>query len=128
MPRQSPEWRLQAEAVSALLKRRDFAGWPIEIAAGMEGQKRTKVEQARAKVTGMTAGEPDLRVYLPAGRLGLIEFKTEAGKLTESQKKRHPRLARLGHPVTVIAASSPEEAAAKVLHLVAGWLGLEGID
>lgn len=123
-----PEWRLQAEAVSALLKRRDFAGWPIEIAASLEGQRRTKAEQGQAKVMGMVAGELDLRVYLPAGRLGMIEFKTATGRLSPVQKERHARLVRLGHVVEVVHASTPEEAARKVLRLVAGWLGLEGID
>lgn len=126
--RATPEWRLQAEVVSALLKKRDFAGWPIELAAGLEGQRRTRAEQARAAVTGMAAGEPDLRIYLPAGRLGLVELKAAGGSVSSTQKERHARLARLGHEVAVVKAATPDEAARKVVRLVAGWLGLEGID
>jgi hypothetical protein len=119
--RRRPEWRLQAEVMARLHKLED-AGWPIASAGDMNAARRTPAEAARAKVTGLTAGEPDVRVYLPAMRIVMFELKGRDGELSEAQKKRHPRLRRLGHDVVVIEVDDPKVAADIVESVVAGWL------
>lgn len=94
-------------------------------AAGMEGlAASSKGTAARAKAMGLTAGEPDLRIYWKPGRMGAIELKLAQGTLTASQKARHPVLVALGMPVVVIRAVTPQEAADKVEATVRAWVGL----
>jgi hypothetical protein len=76
----------------------------------------------------MAAGDPDLRLYGAGGRLLLVEFKGEKGKPTASQKSRHPLLARLGHPVTILQAATEQDAADQAQALVQGWLALAAND
>ncbi len=83
----------------------------IIFSAGMEGSHKGKAGGAKAKATGQVSGEPDLRFYLPQGRLVLIELKVVGGALSPSQIKRHAELRKLGFPVAVVFAISP----------VAGW-------
>lgn len=47
-------------------------------------------------------GWPDLEVYLPDGRMVIIECKTEEGKLEARQKIWIKRLRCLGHEVHVL--------------------------
>lgn len=76
----------------------------------------------KLKAAGMAAGEPDLRIYFFGGRLALMEFKGERGKLEDSQKERFPLLRALGFTVEIIAAKSEDESAAKAVAMVRGWL------
>jgi hypothetical protein len=76
----------------------------------------------KAQATGIAAGDPDLRVYLPNGVLRLIEYKNAEGSLTASQKIRHPLLAALGHPVVTLKVATEEEAAERTVELVRSWL------
>jgi hypothetical protein len=104
-----PEWRLQAEAVAgldALISQ----GLPFAYAASLEGViGNLNPYQARlAKATGVKRGEPDLRIYLPAGRLLMIELKGKDGRLSPDQKERIPVLQALGFAVQVIKAETPE--------------------
>jgi hypothetical protein len=119
--RRRPEWRIQAEVMARLHKLED-AGWPIASAGDMNAARRTPAEAARAKVTGLTPGEPDVRVYLPAMRIVMFELKARDGELSEAQKERHAKLRRLGHDVMVVQVDSPEVAADIVESVVAGWL------
>ncbi len=123
-PRRVPEWKLQASAVSALKRQ----GWPILTAGDMAAGRRSPRAAALAKVTGLEAGDPDLRVMLPNGRLGQIEFKAKGGSLSAVQKARHKALAALGHEVVVIKAETEEAAVASTLAVVASWLGLPAND
>jgi hypothetical protein len=77
-PHRTPEWRLQAAVVSDWHKLQDD-GWEFEFAGDMSGVKTTN--PGRAKLTGLKAGEPDLRVYLKSGKLALLELKAENGRL-----------------------------------------------
>ncbi|MCZ7855030.1 VRR-NUC domain-containing protein [Agrobacterium salinitolerans] len=129
------EWQLQAAAVRALKELPNYAkdadtvtvnskaGIPsFTIAADMNGDYRSGNAAVKAEATGIAAGDPDLRVYLPNGVLRLIEYKGKLGRLTDSQKERHPLLEALGHPVVTVKVSTTDEAAEQSVSLVKGWL------
>ncbi|QIG68711.1 VRR-NUC endonuclease domain-containing protein [Rhizobium phage RHph_TM3_3_14B] len=129
------EWILQAAAVRALKAMPEYAATADKIAANdnaarksftiagdMNGDYRSKRAAVKAQATGIAAGDPDLRLYLPSGVLRLIEYKNAEGTLTASQKIRHPLLAALGHPVATLKVATEEEAAARTVELVRGWL------
>lgn len=117
----TPERVLQTHAVAALMKLARRA--PIAFAGDMGGSRRSPSERLWAKNTGLTAGEPDLRIYGPGGRILFVELKTTAGRLSPAQVARHALLAGLGHTVTTIHASTGEEAANLITQLVETWLG-----
>lgn len=112
-----PEWRLQIE-VCAGLDQMIGEGAPFAYAASLEGVRLTKSQAQLAKAQGMKAGEPDLRFYLPGGRVFFVELKAEGGKLNAAQKLRHPILQALGLVVHVVKATTPQEARAAVCGLV----------
>ena len=111
------EWRIQAEVVSALEK----ADLPILYAADMNAGRRSPREQVLAQATGIQSGEPDLRIYLPGGRVGFIELKAPGHRLSDQQRCRHRDLQALGHQVQVVTGPG-QVAAAEVLELIRGWL------
>lgn len=115
------EWQLQAAQVRALRAMPEY-GRQFLLASGMEAGKRGSTATAQAKAAGMTAGNPDLTIYLPDGKVGLIENKVGRASLEASQVARHPALAAIGHPVTVIRATTEEDAARQAVELVRGWL------
>lgn len=115
------EWELQAAQVRALRNMPEY-GKLFAIAGDQNAGKRGPRAQQEAIAAGLTPGEPDVRVYLAGGRLGLIENKVGRAALTDSQRVRHPLLAKLGHPVEVVRAVTCEEAAARAVELVRGWL------
>ncbi|MCB4919682.1 VRR-NUC domain-containing protein [Brucella intermedia] len=118
------EWELQAAQVSALRRlpqyQREFL-----LAGDMNASKRGPRAQAQAIATGMTSGEPDLRIYGEYGRLLMIENKVGQGRLSPAQKDRHAALRRLGYTVMVIRAITTTEAAEKAVTAVLGWLAQE---
>lgn len=66
------------------------------------------VEGARKKRIGCLAGWPDGAVWHD-GRVVLLELKrSRYGVLSDAQRALHPRLAAMGHPVSVVR--SVEEA------------------
>ena len=116
------EWRLQAEAVRRLRALPEFEasdGNSFALAADFNAGKR---DAAKAKATGVTAGETDLRIYGANGRLLLIEYKNAEGRLSGEQRDRHALLRSLGYRVEVIKSATPEECAAASVALVVGWL------
>jgi hypothetical protein len=115
------EWELQAAQVKRLRSMPEY-GKRFLLAGDQNAAKRGPRAQAEAIAAGMTPGEPDVRIYLASGRLGLIENKVGRAPLTESQRERHPALARLGHHVEVVRAATEAEAADKAEALVRGWL------
>ena len=119
------EWHLQAAAVKWLRRYRQ-AGWPIRVAGDMNSARRTLREQGHASATGINAGEPDVRVYLPQGKLLLIEFKRpgEAVEPGSDQDTAHTELRELGHEVVVLIPSNEDEAAELTAALVSSRLGL----
>jgi hypothetical protein len=119
--RRIPEWRMQAEIISKFHKL-EKAGWNFTCAGDMNAGKRTRREAGKAKVTDMTAGEPDIRCYLDNGRLGLIELKVEGNDLTAAQVARHARLAALGHAVATVVAKTVEAAVDACVAILAKWI------
>lgn len=121
------EWRLQAEAVRRLRARPDYTAGPdtpgtFTLAGDFNAARRSPKEATKAKATGLTPGEPDLRVYAAGGRLLLIEIKAENGKPSEDQIARHALLIWLGYMVVTVHATSPEECADLVEATVEEWL------
>ncbi|MBO9194343.1 VRR-NUC domain-containing protein [Rhizobium sp. 16-449-1b] len=132
------EWLLQAAAVRALKAMPEYAATADDVAANttrglpsftlagdMNAARRSAREQVKAAATGIAAGDPDLRLYLPNGMLRLIEYKNAEGRLTDSQKERHPLLAALSFPVETVKVSSEEDAASRTVGLVTKWLYLD---
>lgn len=115
------EWELQAAQVRALRAMPEY-GARFLLAGGMEAGRRGRQESVKAKATGLTAGHPDLVIFLPDGRCGMIENKNAEGRLSTVQKDRHAALARIGHHVVVIKAAGEQEAADAAVATVRGWL------
>ena len=79
-------------------------------AADQNGLRTSKRQGALAKQAGMMAGEPDIRIYLPGGRIIFVEMKTTRGSVSAAQRQRHKDLADLGHIVYVVKEASPIKA------------------
>ena len=116
-----PEWRLQAAQVRALRAMPEH-GRLFLLAGDQNAARRGPRAQVQAKATGMTSGEPDLRIYLAQGRVAFIENKTAKGRLSPEQRDRHAAMARLGHVVEVVRAATEQEAAERAVTLVRTWL------
>ncbi|MBJ6135021.1 VRR-NUC domain-containing protein [Ochrobactrum sp. Q0168] len=115
------EWELQAAQVASLRRLPQYQRRFL-LAGDMNASKRGPRAQAQAIATGMTSGEPDLRIYGEYGRLLLIENKVGQGRLSPAQKDRHKALERLGYTVLIIRATTTTEAAEQAVTAVLGWL------
>lgn len=113
-----PEWRIQAAVVADFHKAQD-AGLNFEFAGDMNAGKRNG---ARAKLCGLKAGETDLRLYIPRGRLKMIELKAHKGELSLAQRLRHKKLRELGFQIETVQADYPDEAVTKCRKLLERWL------
>lgn len=115
------EWVMQASAVRAL---RGLPGYGKQflLVGGMEAGRRGRSEAAKAQATGLTAGHPDLTIFLPTGRCAFIEYKAANGRLSPEQVERHKSLAAIGHTVEVVRSKSEAECTEATLALVRGWL------
>jgi hypothetical protein len=100
-------------AVSTVLRRRG-----IVFAADQNEGRRSPRDGARRKAMGMTAGEPDLRIYLPGGRVLFVELKAKRGHLSPAQEWRQEQLRALGHRVETVYAKTPADAVDQVLGLL----------
>ena len=115
------EWEAQAEAVKQL-KAHPLYNIEFTIAGDFNAAKRSKAEAAKAVATGIAAGEPDLRVYMQGGVLGLIEYKVTA-RISNEQKARHALLRKLGFiHIVIINATTEADAAEQSLKLINQWL------
>lgn len=113
-----PESALQEAAVEALesyLRRNPDT---FAFAAGLEGLPMSPRKRAQMRAQGMAAGEPDLRFYLPRGRLLSIELKGDGGTRNKAQKERHALLERLGFEVLTQRYTTREACASGVLQTV----------
>ena len=115
------EWELQAAQVRALRAMPEY-GKQFLLAGDQNSAKRGPRAQVEATAAGMTPGEADVRIYLSQGRLAMVENKVGVGRLSPAQITRHADLKRLGHTIEVVRAVTAEEAAAKMVALVRGWL------
>jgi len=113
-----PEYVLQM-AVIQMARRLEGMGFPLTVAGDQNAAQRTRASASIAKATGMTAGEPDVRVYLDGGRMLHVELKTATGRLSVSQKDRQARLRALGHEVVTVAGEHPLDVAREVSALLA---------
>lgn len=111
------EAELQAAQVAALRALPDY-GSRFIIAGDQNAAKRGPVAQLEAKRTGMTPGEPDLRIYIKGGGLLLIENKNGGYYLSQDQKDRHEALEALGFPVWTIKTDDCDRAARCALALL----------
>lgn len=116
------EWEVQAAQVRHLRSMPEY-GKQFILAADMNAERRGPKARTIALATGMTAGEPDLRIYANGGRLLLIENKVGRGRLSPAQMERHAALRRLGFTVIVLRSTSEEDgvsqARAAVIQFVA---------
>lgn len=77
-------------------------------------------QRIRARNMGLTAGVPDLILFVPKIIEGkyhpclFIEMKSEAGRLSEVQKHYHRKLVSLGY--TIVVCRSFEDARQKVIN------------
>lgn len=117
------EWELQAAQVRALRHLPEY-GKRFLMAGDQNAAKRGPRAQQEAIAAGMTPGEADLRIYLAGGQIRMIENKVGKGQLSPQQKDRHAALAKLGHHVMVVSATSELDAASQAVRLVLGWLAL----
>jgi hypothetical protein len=116
------EWQMQAASVRALRAMPEF-GRRFILAADMAAGRRGRQTATIAKATGLVPGFPDLRLYLEGGRLGLIEYKTDKGRLSPAQRDMHAELTRLGFGyLAVVKATSGADCAEQTISLVRGWL------
>lgn len=111
------EWELQAEQCRRLRRMPD-----VLFVGGMEAGKRGPRAQVQALATGLTAGHPDLTIFLSGGRTYFIENKVGNGRISPAQTDRHEKLRKAGFVVEVIRATSKDEAGDKIEALVLEWL------
>lgn len=91
----------------------------VHHAADMNAGRRSLQRGARLKLAGMTAGEPDLRLYLPGGLVVFVELKRKGGVVSREQKDRHEVLRGLGFHVHVLKAHCPAQAVAQIVDILA---------
>src|SRR5688500_19856680 len=90
-----PEWKLQASQVRRLRNMPEY-GRSFLIVGGMEAGRRGPQTATIAKATGLTAGHPDVTIFLTGARVAFIENKTTKGRLSPAQKDWHEKHNRLG--------------------------------
>lgn len=117
----TPEWKLQAAQVRRLRSMPEH-GREFLLVGGMEAGKRGPQAAVQAQATGLTAGHPDLTIFLRGGRCAFIENKTMSGRVSPAQRDRHAALQALGFVVVVVRAATEQEAADQAEALVRGWL------
>jgi hypothetical protein len=108
---------LQAAQVTALLQHPEY-GRRFILAGDMNAAKRGSKAISDALRSGMTEGEPDLRLYFDRGRLALVENKEASNDLSKAQVDRHSALAALGHHVETIYAATEARAVELILEIV----------
>jgi hypothetical protein len=106
---------LQA-AVVQWLRRNGF-----DVAADQGGLRTSRRQAGLAKIGGLIAGEPDLRIYLAGGRLLMVEMKTARGSVSKVQRERHAKLRSLGFDIEVLKAATPAEAVDKISAIMARY-------
>jgi hypothetical protein len=101
-PRSYPESDLQRNIISELCIR--YPRIRALTTATGAGGKRNVREAARMKAEGLTAGYPDLAIYIPAKtNCGLfVELKAPGGRPTVIQKEKMAQLEEKGYYVAVV--------------------------
>lgn len=117
------EWQLQAWFVNELHKL-EKEGWPLTCAGDMNAAKRGRTAAQIAKLTGLTAGEPDVRIYFPKGVLVQVELKRKGGVLSQAQIDRQVRLAGLGFRIFNFKILDEADARATAANIALAYLPL----
>jgi len=115
------EWELQAEQIKRLRAMPEH-GKTFLLAGDQNAARRGPKARSQAIAAGMTAGEPDVRVYLLGARVAFIENKVGEAALLPSQVTRHRALKSLGHTVAVVRAINRSDAADQAERLVRTWI------
>ncbi|MFK3663956.1 VRR-NUC domain-containing protein [Ochrobactrum teleogrylli] len=131
-PAGEEEWVLQAAVIKALRAHPAFAvaadkvrPGTFTLAGDFNAARRSMREAAKAKATGLTPGEHDIRLYLYGGVLGLIEMKAKDTPVSKAQKDRHALLHALGFDLqAIVRATATEEAEAAVRAILDEWLAI----
>lgn len=135
-PAGEEEWVIQAEIVRQLRAMPEYAlkaeiaqRGMFTLAGDFNAARRSMKEAAKAKATGLTGGEHDIRIYMwpswsdAGGVLGLIEVKGKDTSFSKDQRARHALLAALGFGrQAIVRSGSPHDAAMQAVSLVRGWL------
>lgn len=98
------EWEIQAYLIQEARRH----GYFIE--GDQNAAKRSPGAAARAKVCGMLAGSPDMRILLPRAQIVFVELKIKKGVISESQDKWHKEAIALDFIVFVIKEDTPYHA------------------
>lgn len=126
----SIEWdedSIQA-ALATVLHRIEKETKSFSFSADMNAGKRSKGDGAKKKAMGMRRGESDIRIYLPAGKIWLIELKTKDGPVRKDQRDRHATLRSLGHDVMVLHCPTPLYAVEQVVMGLSSRLNRESSE
>ena len=92
------EAHIQAKAVKWLQAEGFFfCAIPNEL-----GGADAKIRMARHKTLGLRSGAPDLIVFLPAGDIMCLEFKSETGTQSPAQVNFQKRLHELDHTYKIV--------------------------
>lgn len=88
------------------------------IASDANSRKSNQYIKAKEKRTGLLTGHPDLRIYLPNGKLLLVELKIGNNSFSNGQLSVCKELAKLDYPIAVIRANTPIHGYSCVLHFI----------
>lgn len=109
------EEEIQAQAVD-VLHALERSGWLHGFWATPNGGIRNPIQAIALKRMGVSPGVPDLCVLLPGGRVGFVEVKTAAGKLSPAQVRFREIATATGCPYLLARSVSD------VVHGVVAWL------
>lgn len=79
-----------------------YAAPQVSAVAIPNAARRTQWAAMQAKREGMATGFPDMMVLAPGGRIGFLEFKTSAGRVSVAQTEWLERLTRFGFACAVV--------------------------
>jgi hypothetical protein len=119
-PHRVPEWKIQA-AIMARFHQMEDEGFPFTTAGDLNGVRLSARQAQKAKLTGMTAGETDIRIYMDHGRLKMIELKAKGGKRSDVQIARHALLKSLGFEVVTVKATDEQDGIDQCVAWVNKW-------
>ena len=92
------EAHIQASAVKWLQSEGFFfCAIPNEL-----GGSDAKIRMARHKTLGLRSGAPDLIIFLPAGNIVCLEFKSATGTQSPAQINFQKRLQELDHTYKIV--------------------------
>jgi hypothetical protein len=107
----------------ARFRQMEDEGFPFTTAGDLNGVRLSMTQAQKAKLTGMTPGETDIRIYMNRGRLKMIELKADKGRLSDVQIARHALLRDLGFEIVTVKATDEQDGIDQCVALVEKWNG-----